>query len=190
MVKRDGGTAVRYAAGHAEKPLSFRNPNGMKMTKSAASAAAAQHDDSLMRELIALEPISGYQELMGYRLVEWREGYAVLELDIGPQHLNRAGVLHGGVPASLIDTISGFCGCYCPIPGRVRRCVTLSLTTQYLGQASKGTLRTVARVTGGGRKIFFVAAEVTAEDGTLVATGTGTFRYRAGSEDPNGVPRE
>ncbi|MCH2393904.1 MULTISPECIES: PaaI family thioesterase [Oceanibaculum] len=160
------------------------------MTKSAASAAAAQHDDSLMRELIALEPTSGYQELMGYRLVEWREGYAVLELDIGPQHLNRAGVLHGGVPASLIDTISGFCGCYCPIPGQVRRCVTLSLTTQYLGQASKGTLRTTARVTGGGRKIFFVAAEVTAEDGTLVATGTGTFRYRAGSEDPNGVPRE
>jgi uncharacterized protein (TIGR00369 family) len=167
------------------------------MTKPAAADSAAtamQHDPAgtgdLMQELIALEPTSGYQELMGYRLVEWREGYAVLELDIGPQHLNRAGVLHGGVPASLIDTISGFCGCYCPIPGRVRRCVTLSLTTQYLGQASKGTLRTVARVTGGGRKIFFVACEVTAEDGTLIATGTGTFRYRTGSEDPNGVPRE
>lgn len=176
------------------RPVPFCNPNGMKMTKPAASATAMQQasarDSDLMQELIALEPTSGYQELMGYRLVEWREGYAVLEMDIGPQHLNRAGVLHGGVPASLIDTISGFCGCYCPIPGRVRRCVTLSLTTQYLGQASKGTLRTVARVTGGGRKIFFVACEVTAEDGTLIATGTGTFRYRSGSEDPNGVPRE
>ncbi|WP_232314856.1 PaaI family thioesterase [Oceanibaculum pacificum] len=146
--------------------------------------------DGLMETLIGLEPTSGFQQTMGYRLVEWREGYAALEMDVEPKHLNRAGVIHGGVAASLLDTVCGFSGCYCPDPARVRKAVTLSLTTQYLGQASAGTLRAVARVRGGGRKIFFCAGEVFGPDGTLIAAGEGTFRYRSGSEDAAGSPRE
>jgi uncharacterized protein (TIGR00369 family) len=132
---------------------------------------------------------SGFQALIGYRIVQWSEGLAIVELSIGPQHLNRSGVLHGGVLTTLIDTVCGYAGCYCAVPGRVRRAVTLSLTTNFTGQVGDGVLKAVGRKQTGGRRIFYCAGEVFDADGALVAMGQGTFRYRSGSESETGVPR-
>lgn len=134
------------------------------------------------------EPRSGFQEMMGYRLAEWADGIAILELDIQPRHLNRAGVVHGGVLAALIDTACGFASTFCPVAGRVRRVVTLSLTTNFTGQARHGVLRAVGRLKAGGTKVVFCSSEVLDKDGRLVAMGEGAFRYRTGSEHPEGVP--
>lgn len=130
---------------------------------------------------------SGFQQLLGYRLTEWAEGQAVLELEMEHKHTNRAGLLHGGVLATLIDTACGFAATFCPLPGRVRRVVTLSLTTNFTGQARHGTLRAVAKKTGGGSRIVFCQADVLDGHGTLIASGQGSFRYRSGSEHPEGV---
>ncbi|MBR9972311.1 PaaI family thioesterase [Magnetospirillum sulfuroxidans] len=130
---------------------------------------------------------SGFQQLLGYELSEWAEGQAVLELMVEHKHTNRAGVLHGGVLATLIDTACGFSATYCPFPGRVRRVVTLSLTTNFTGQVRHGRLRAVARKTAGGSRIVFCHADVLDEGGKLVASGEGTFRYRSGSEHSEGV---
>ena len=130
---------------------------------------------------------SGFQQLLGYRLAEWAEGRAVLELEVEHKHTNRAGVLHGGVVATLIDTACGFAATYCPVPGRVRRVVTLSLTTNFTGQVRHGLLRAVGRLQAGGSRIVFCQADVLDEQGKLVGTGSGTFRYRSGSEHVEGV---
>lgn len=132
---------------------------------------------------------SGFQELIGYRIVEWSEGLAIVELVVGPQHLNRSGVLHGGVLTTLIDTVCGYAGCYCAVPGRVRRAVTLSLTTNFTGQVGGGLLTAIGRKQTGGQRIFYCSGEVFDADGALVAVGQGTFRYRSGSETETGVPR-
>lgn len=137
---------------------------------------------------IAQERPSGMQQAVGYRLVEWRANHALVELDIDDQHLNRSGRVHGGIFATLIDTAAGFCGCYCPVPGRMRRAMTLSLTTNYLGQPEGRTLRALAKRTGGGSSVFFAECEVRDEHGTLLATGVGTFRYRNASRTPDGEP--
>ena len=84
---------------------------------------------------------SGFQALLGYRIVEWSKGLAVAELAVGPQHLNRNGFLHGGVLTALIDTVCGYAGCYCAVPGRVRRAMTLSLTTNFTAQVDGGVAR-------------------------------------------------
>lgn len=132
---------------------------------------------------------SGFQALIGYRIVEWSEGLAIVALEIGGQHLNRSGVLHGGVLTTLIDTVCGYAGCYCAVPGRVRRAVTLSLTTNFTGQVGSGVLQAVGRKQTGGRRIFYCSGEVFDADDALVAVGQGTFRYRSGSESETGVPR-
>lgn len=121
---------------------------------------------------------SGYQIAMTYRLAEWREGEAVVEMHIQPQHLNRVKVVHGGVLASLIDTACGFCGSYADTPGAQRGVATLSLTTSFTAPAQKGLLRTIARKRGGGASTFFASAEIYDETGVMVAFGEGTFRYR------------
>lgn len=130
------------------------------------------------------EEPSGYRELLGYRLSEWREGYAAIELDVMACHLNRAGVLHGGALASLIDNACGYAATWAPVDAAPRQCVTLSLTVSFAGQVSANRIRAVGRVKGGGRKIIFCAAEVHDETGNLIGLGEGTFRYRTGSERP------
>lgn len=138
---------------------------------------------------VAAEPRSGFQELMGFRLVEWRENEAVVELQVEPRHLNRAGVIHGGVLATLLDSVLGYAGCWCPYPGRFRSAVTLSLTTAFTGQVSAGRLRAVGRKGPGGTRIYVCTGEVADDKGLVLATAQGTFRYRTGSERPEGVPR-
>jgi uncharacterized protein (TIGR00369 family) len=131
---------------------------------------------------------SGFRQLLGYRVLEWRDGEAAITLTIGPRHLNRAGALHGGVIATLIDAAGGYAGCYCPTAGRVRRSVTVSLTTQFLSQAKTGVLTARSRVRGGGKRLFVASTEVHDGSGTLIAVGEGVYRYRSGSEGPEGVP--
>jgi uncharacterized protein (TIGR00369 family) len=132
---------------------------------------------------------SGFQALLGYGIVEWSEGLAIAELAVGPQHLNRSGFLHGGVLTALIDTVCGYAGCYCAVPGRVRRAMTLSLTTSFTGRVEGGVLKAIGRKQSGGSRIFYCSGEIFDEGGALVAVGQGTFRYRTGSETETGVPR-
>src|SRR3954465_13969404 len=117
------------------------------------------------------EEPSAFQQAMRYRLAEWGPDHAGLSLAILPRHLSRAGVVHGGVLAPLLDTVGGFAGTYCAVPGNKRGAVTLSLTTPFLSQASSGTLRAVGRRRGGGRKIFMVTCEVFDDQNNLVAMG-------------------
>jgi uncharacterized protein (TIGR00369 family) len=131
---------------------------------------------------------SGFRQLLGYRVLEWRDGEAAITLTIGPRHLNRAGALHGGVIATMIDAAGGYAGCYCGTAGRVRRSVTVSLTTQFLTQAKTGVLTARARVRGGGKRLFIASTEVHDGGGALIAVGEGVYRYRSGSESPEGVP--
>jgi uncharacterized protein (TIGR00369 family) len=137
----------------------------------------------------AAEPEHGFAKHVGYRLAVWEPDYAEVVLDLLPKHLNRSGVPHGGVIATLIDTACGFVGCYCAAPGRLRRAVTLSMNTSFLGQAAAGdTLSAKAKKTGGGRTIFFARCDLVDSKGQLIATGEAAYKYRKGSEDPNGVP--
>jgi len=139
-------------------------------------------------DLLDGEPRSGFQDLLDYHLTEWSDGHAVLELALAHKHCNRAGIVHGGVLATLIDTSCGFAATWCPQPGRVRRVVTLSLTTTFTGPARHGTLRAIAQRKAGGSRIVFCSAEILDGSGRLIAMGEGSFRYRSGSESPEGVP--
>jgi uncharacterized protein (TIGR00369 family) len=131
---------------------------------------------------------SGYRKLLGFRVVEWDHDHAVVELDIEAQHLNRSNIVHGGVLASLIDAACAFPGLYCDTPGNVRKSVTLSLTTSFTGQASCGVIRAVGKRRAGGRRIYFSTAEITNDQGEMIAFGEAVNRYLKGSESPNGVP--
>ena len=131
---------------------------------------------------------SGFRQLLGYRVLEWQADEAAVTLTIGPRHLNRGGALHGGVIATLIDAAGGYAGCHCAVPGRVRRSVTVSLTTQFLTQTKTGVLIARARVRGGGKRLFVASVEVHDGSGALIAVGEGVYRYRSGSESPEGVP--
>ena len=141
-----------------------------------------------MGEPVNTPDIGAFGRMLGFRITEWRDGLVRMEMDVRPEHLNRSGVLHGGIISALLDTACGYAGTWCAKKGNVRWAVTVSLTTHFTGQARGGTLTTVGRKRGGGRKIFFASAEVLDENGQVLGFGDSVQRYRSGSEDPEGIP--
>lgn len=125
-------------------------------------------------------PPGGFADLVGYELGHWSADRAEVHLTVETRHLNRSGLLHGGVLTTLIDTACGYAGCHAEDPAQIRRAFTLSLDCQFVATAPAGSRLTVqARKTGGGRQIFFAQAEVHDQDGRLIAQGTATLRYRS-----------
>jgi uncharacterized protein (TIGR00369 family) len=142
-----------------------------------------------------MDPSQHYSQspLLNYMhtsLEDWREGFACIGLVLQPCHLNRSGVVHGGVLATLIDHGGAYAGLFCTTPGNKRYATTLALTTNYVQQRRSGKLLASGRVQpGGGRKIYYACCEVRTEVGDLLATGSGVYRYRGGSESSGGVSR-
>lgn len=132
--------------------------------------------------------LPGFHSVLGYRQASWEENEAAIELELQPKHLNMGGVIHGGVLSSLLDIALAQAGTYCPYPGRVRKAVTLTLTTTFTGQCSSGTIRITGHKRAGGTRIFNSTGEVHDDKGNLLAIGEGTFRIRSGSGKPEGVP--
>ncbi|MEZ5834555.1 MAG: PaaI family thioesterase [Geminicoccaceae bacterium] len=134
------------------------------------------------------EQMGAFGRWLGMEIHRWEEGLAVLSLAIRPEMLNRSGILHGGVLTTLMDTAGGYAGTYCPVDGNIRKALTLSLTTQFTGQARSGVITATATHRGGGRKSFFADIAVTEAAGGEISFGSGTWRYRTGHDDPRGVP--
>lgn len=120
----------------------------------------------------------GFADLVGYELTMWEEDVAEVALTLAERHLNRSGVMHGGVLTTLIDTACGYCGCYAPPGEPPRRAVTLSLTTNFIGAGRPGQRLTArAHRSGGGKSVFFADCTVMDEAGRVVGSGQGTFKY-------------
>src|SRR5262245_40052930 len=151
----------------------------------------APHASPALARRVAEAP-SGFRQLLGYKVVEWRENEALVALAIAPRHLNRSGVIHGGVIATLIDAAGGFAGCWCSVEGHARKSRTVSMTVNFVSAVSTGRLTARAKVNGGGHKIFHASVEVLDAEGRIVATGVGAYKYAPGSENPEGiaVPRK
>ena len=127
-------------------------------------------------------------DLLGVQLEHWEDGYVRTHLDLRPDHQNRSGVVHGGILTTLLDHVGSFSGLYCTTPAHARFCVTLSLTSNFVGQSKSGSIVAVGRRTAGGRNIYFAHSEIVDLSGSVLATGTSVHRYRRGSENPQGVP--
>ncbi|WP_229729345.1 PaaI family thioesterase [Agaricicola taiwanensis] len=131
---------------------------------------------------------SAFLEFVGTQLEEWRDGYVRISLELKPHHLNRAGVVHGGLLSTLMDHAGGFCGLWCSVPGNRRVGMTLSMTCNFIAQSKTGVLTAVGERVRGGGKIYFSKTAVYTADGLLVATSTNVHRYRSGSESVEGTP--
>ena len=133
---------------------------------------------------------SGFRQLVGYHAEVWRQNHAEIELDIGAEHGNSLGIVHGGVLMSLLDAAMGHACTWTPVKGNVRACVTLSMNTSFLEAPRAGKLRAIGRLVAVDNRIATCESEIRGENGTLIAIAQGNFRYFPGSEHPDGLPKQ
>lgn len=124
------------------------------------------------------QSLSGYSKLMEYHLQRADRGYAEVSMTVGPQHLNRLGVVHGGVLGTLIDSATGYAVAFADSPDRMKPAVTLSFNVQFLGQTRPGDqLIATGKHIGGGKTIAYATAEVRTADGRMIARGDAVYRF-------------
>lgn len=123
-------------------------------------------------------PTSGVQQLIGFTPdLSNPDGSTRVTLDLGPQHLNVSGVLHGGLHTLMLDVAAGFaCARHCAMSGPFVPMLTLSLTTDYIGAVREGQIVATGRVTGGGFKILYAEAQLHDAEGRLLSRATGVFK--------------
>jgi uncharacterized protein (TIGR00369 family) len=132
---------------------------------------------------------SGFRDMMGYRNVVWRDGYAEIELELGPKHMNRLNIVHGGTYMALIDAAMGHATTWCSRPDHVRLCVTIGLTTSFLAAVKSGTIIASGQLEGVHDRVATVTGKIVDANGQLLCAAQGSFRYPRGSEFVEGVPR-
>lgn len=133
---------------------------------------------------------SGFRTLVGYRAVEWREGFARMSVVLAQCHMNTNGVAHGGVIMTLIDASMGHAATWCSVPENRRYTSTISLTTSFLEGPKEGVVLTATgRLVSIDNRVATCASEVRDDQGRLIAVGQASFRYATGSERVEGMPQ-
>src|SRR4028119_989294 len=90
----------------------------------------------LARQILSENP---FVEMLGIELVELELGEAVCRLEIGERHERRGGFVHGGVTASLIDTVTALAVATHLQPGEN------SITADSNGRFLRAPVRAAAR---------------------------------------------
>lgn len=120
---------------------------------------------------------TGAQTLLGYVLdVDQGDGRARCWLDLGPQHLNRQNILHGGIATAMLDNAMGATASLTVDDSGRHPFSTISLTVNFLQPGLPGRVTAVGQVMGGGRSTLFLDGLLTHQDGTVIARATGVFK--------------
>jgi uncharacterized protein (TIGR00369 family) len=122
-----------------------------------------------------------WPQYVGVALEEVRLDYARMRLRYRPEFRQPAGVVHGGVLATMIDTV------VVPAIGagydEPRALFTIDLTLRFLAPVIDDDMIAEGWVVQRGRSIVFCDAEVRSASGTLAVTGSLVYKVSSRAAD-------
>ena len=111
--------------------------------------------------------------LFGFELESIERGTAIMTMRVRKRHKQIHGVVHGGILASLADTV-GALAAY-PLLPRKTRLATVEMKINYLEPVDRGKIVAEAKLLRLGRSLAVVQCEVQGADGTLAAIALITY---------------
>ncbi len=130
-----------------------------------------------------------YAALNGIKLTKIGAGFVQGEIDINPSLKNPNGYLHGGVSATLADTLAIF---GCVYLYRVTTVSTISFNVSFLRPVKTGKITATGRILSQGRNVSLWKVEVLDDASLLVAEATVTVAISGGGAiNKNGpIPKQ
>ncbi|MCP3974556.1 MAG: PaaI family thioesterase [bacterium] len=113
------------------------------------------------------------RRFLGMDIQRVERGQGVTRLEVSEDLLNPNGVVHGGVLFTMVDTAMGKATMTSLEEGQF--CASIEIQMRFLRPVRSGQLEAHATVIRLGRKVVHLESRVYDADGTLVATGAGTF---------------
>ena len=100
--------------------------------------------------------------LLDIEVVELKQAWSVLRLDVKTKHLASNGFLHAGTVVTLADTACGY-GCVASMPEGANGFTTIELKSNHLGTAVAGVITAQASLVHGGRTTQVWDAKIISE---------------------------
>ena len=118
--------------------------------------------------------IGKLQESLGIELISMSNGKCSVGVKVDECHLNKGGVAHGGLHATLLDTAMG--GATVSSLSEEEWCATVQLDISYLNAAKVNSgLICTGTVLRRGRSIAHVQGEIRDQEERVIAIGKGTW---------------
>jgi uncharacterized protein (TIGR00369 family) len=130
---------------------------------------------------------SGATAILGLALESLEPGRVVFTMRVKPRHKQMHGVVHGGVLATLADTVAAIAA-YTSVP-RGTQIATVELKINYLEPVHDGRIKAEAQVLRAGRNFVVVECEIFNERGSLAAKALMTFGAARGHSLEKGTAR-
>ena len=147
--------------------------------KAAMAQARNMSGLEVLRAMVAgTLPPPPIAQLFGFTLVSVEPGLITMAMPVGEHLYNTIGIVHGGVAATLLDTVMGIAvQSLLPTGGS---CATLEIKVSYIRPITEAidTITGQGRVINAGRKIAFAEGTITDSDGKLYATASTTCAIR------------
>jgi len=119
-----------------------------------------------------------YLEFLGFRLVEWKTGFARLEMPVRAEHRNTVGYLHGGVISSLLDISGAVSGSYGIADEYVS--ITVNFNCSFMAPHKARVAVAEAELIRRTSSLFFAQARLfDPENHLLCAVATATYKPKA-----------
>jgi acyl-CoA thioesterase len=129
--------------------------------------------DATSHDLLDEQPLLKHLQV---RLAQAADGEGRVEIVVEPMHLRRGGILHGGIYAVVLDTVTGYAAQSIAPAGH--DFLTLQLHLNMTGSAKPGDhLIATARAVHCGRRTAVVTGDIRRADGRLLATGSATLMF-------------
>jgi len=125
------------------------------------------------KEAIGVANHSPYFRLLSMKILSLEIGRALLEIELQEKHLQPFGYVHGGVFSSIIDAATWWAAF--PELEQDMGMTTVDLKVNNLAPAQTGKMIARGRSIKMGRTLGLADAEVTDENGRLLAHGTSTL---------------
>lgn len=117
-----------------------------------------------------------WAQALGLEILEWDETRVLARLMAGPQHHQPMGVLHGGVYASIVETVASYgAGRSVMASGQAAGVLGVSNSTDFLRSHSEGELLAEGVPLHQGRSAQIWEVRITRADGKLVSRGQVRF---------------
>src|SRR5271154_2576151 len=116
---------------------------------------------------------TGATSLLGLSLESLEKGHVVFSMRVKPRHKQLHGVVHGGVLATIADTVAAIAA-YTTVP-KGTNIATVELKINYLEPVPGGKIRAEARVLRAGRNFVVTECEIFDAKGKLAAKALLTF---------------
>jgi uncharacterized protein (TIGR00369 family) len=125
-------------------------------------------------------------KLIGIEVLDIQPGWSKLRLSWRPELNQPAGILHGGVIATLIDTGIAHAllmtDMFQELSAKGGNVVSVDLRVKYLRPVSSGSIVCESTIPRLGRRIIHAASVVTNDSGKEVATGDSIYMAVSGEE--------